>query len=76
MKIGILSMQRVPNNGSFLQAYGLKRILENLGHDVVFIDYREGKPVVPYSERQRIRYHILEIPFIKHLNDWLKYRVL
>ena len=76
MKIGILSMQRVPNNGSFLQAYGLKRILENLGHDVVFIDYREGKPVVPYSERQRIRYHILEITFIKHLNDWLKYRVL
>ena len=47
MKIGILSMQRVPNYGSFLQAYSLRNILVKLGHEVVFIDYKEEKPVVP-----------------------------
>lgn len=39
MKIGIMSMQRVRNMGSFLQAYGLKKIVESLGHEVVFADY-------------------------------------
>ncbi len=38
-------MQRVVNCGSFLQAYGLKRIIESLGHQVVFIDYRIEKPI-------------------------------
>lgn len=31
MKIGIMSMQRVTNYGSFLQAYGLKHLIENMG---------------------------------------------
>ena len=39
MKIGIMSMQRIENYGSFLQAYSLKDMLEELGHDVVFVDY-------------------------------------
>ena len=34
MKIGILSMQRIVNYGSFLQAYGLKKTVEKLGHEV------------------------------------------
>lgn len=39
MKIGILSMQRVINYGSVLQAYSLKRMLEDISGDVVkFID--------------------------------------
>lgn len=38
MKVGILSMQRVQNYGSFLQAYALKRMLESLGHQVCFVD--------------------------------------
>ena len=38
MKIGIISMQRVGNYGSFLQAYALKRLIESLGNDVVFVD--------------------------------------
>lgn len=38
MKIGILSMQRVRNYGSFLQAYGLKRLLETQGHSARFVD--------------------------------------
>ena len=43
MIAGILSMQRVPNYGSFLQAYALKQLLLDNGIDeVYFIDIREG----------------------------------
>lgn len=38
MKIGVLSMQRVDNVGSLLQAYALKTIVEKIGHQVEFID--------------------------------------
>lgn len=38
MKISILSMQRILNYGSVLQAYSLKKMLEEQGHDVSFID--------------------------------------
>lgn len=40
MKIGILSMQRILNYGSYFQAYSLKTILESLGHTVQFVDYQ------------------------------------
>lgn len=39
MKIGIMSMQRIVNYGSFLQAYGLKAVLEGMRHQVEFVDY-------------------------------------
>ena len=39
MKIGILSMQRIINYGSFLQSYGLMQILKQFGEDVSFVDY-------------------------------------
>lgn len=38
MNIGILSMQRIYNYGSFLQAYALKATLEGMGHKVYFVD--------------------------------------
>ena len=40
MRIGILSMQRILNYGSFFQAYSLKQIIESLGHEVVFVDFK------------------------------------
>ena len=40
-------MQRIKNYGSFLQAYGLKAILEDLGCDVQFVDYHSGKTLIP-----------------------------
>lgn len=40
MKIGILSMQRVINNGSLLQAYALLKTIEYLGNEVSFIDFK------------------------------------
>ena len=49
MKIGILSMQKILNYGSFLQAYSLKKQFENKGHDVYFIDIEQGKQIVENS---------------------------
>lgn len=49
MKIGILSMQQITNYGSFLQAYGLKSILENLGHDIEFINIIPGEQLPQYK---------------------------
>ena len=46
MKVGIMSMQRIINYGSFLQAYALKKTLESLGHEVEFVDYHAGEPIV------------------------------
>lgn len=45
-KVGILSMQRIANYGSFLQAYALKIMLEELGYEVQFVDYHAGKCLV------------------------------
>lgn len=39
MKIGIMTMHRIPNYGSFMQALSLKRMIESMGHQVVFVDY-------------------------------------
>lgn len=48
MKVGILSMQQITNYGSFLQAYGLKTILEKLGHDVEFVNIVPGEQLPKY----------------------------
>ena len=45
-KVGIMSMQRIANYGSFLQAYALKAMIEKLGHDVQFVDYHVCPPVI------------------------------
>lgn len=50
-KVGIMSMQRIINYGSFLQAYGLRAILEDLGHEVCFVDYHAGSPLVGGDEK-------------------------
>ena len=45
-KVGIMSMQRIANYGSFLQAYALKQLIESLGHKVEFVDYHIGTPII------------------------------
>lgn len=50
-KVGILSMQRIINYGSFLQACGLKMMLEDLGHVVHFVDYRVEEPLIRRDEK-------------------------
>lgn len=40
MKVGIMTMHRIPNYGSFMQAFALKKLIESLGHEVIFVDYK------------------------------------
>lgn len=51
MKVGILSMQKVINYGSYLQAYALKKLLEESGVDKVeFIDIKKGVNLKGYGK--------------------------
>lgn len=59
-KVGILSMQRIANYGSFLQSYGLKKILEEIGCDVEFVDYHIGEPLVKNGEKVGARRKLLK----------------
>lgn len=56
MTIGILSMQRIFNHGSFWQAYMLKDMLTKMGHNVEFIDIIPGKCV---SKRTKPKFKLL-----------------
>lgn len=69
-KIGIMSMQRIYNYGSFLQAYGLKKIIEDIDENnvVSFIDYKPGTPLI-YSERKRNTQIQRLLQKIKEYND-------
>lgn len=53
-RVGIMSMQRIRNYGSFLQAYGLRRLLESLGCEVRFVDYRPGRCLVEPERPSRL----------------------
>lgn len=46
-KVGIMSMQRIANYGSFLQAFALKTLIEEFGNQVEFVDYHVEAPIVP-----------------------------
>lgn len=81
MKVGIMSMQRVRNYGSFLQAYGLKKTIESLGHEVEFVDYKVEpplnvpEPVVQKKSALPIRvarkcYHMLKGQTAEEKNFW------
>ena len=53
-KIGIISMQRIINYGSFLQAYGLKNIIEkNTDSQVEFIDYKFEKELIEKKDDKK-----------------------
>lgn len=55
-KVGIMSMQRIANYGSFLQAYALKQLLEELGCKVEFVDYHIGTPVIDGDADNKNKY--------------------
>lgn len=89
-KVGILSMQRIKNYGSFLQAYGLKKTLENLNCKVEFVDYRVEEPIVKDNNTKNDRFHkaltaikgnaplIQKLQYIKHKKNFGKkyYQIL
>ena len=64
MKVGIISMQRIVNYGSYLQAYALKNTLEGLGHQVEFVDYTVEPPLLGNSDIQNVPG--------KSMNVWMK----
>ncbi len=53
MKVSILSMQRVVNYGSFLQAYALKKVLESKQNSVSFVDILPGKKLEAIESSNR-----------------------
>jgi hypothetical protein len=54
MNIGILSMQKIHNYGSFLQALSLKLQFEARGHAVYFIDILPGKQIAEIEAPEHI----------------------
>lgn len=75
-KIGIMSMQRINNYGSFMQAYALKRIIESLGYTVEFIDYKYERSIL--SRKNGICSKILKninfVQFLKKRNAIKKFK--
>ena len=49
MKIGILTVPFNNNYGGFLQAFALKRVLEGMGHKVMFINRQRNRTRTPRS---------------------------
>ncbi len=43
MRIGIMTMHRIDNYGSFLQSLGLKKEVERLGHTTCFVDFKVNR---------------------------------
>ena len=52
-KVGIMSMQRIANYGSFLQAYALKQLLEDLDCQVEFVDYHVEEMILKEKSDSR-----------------------
>lgn len=88
MNVGILSMQKIHNYGSFLQALSLKKQLEERGHNVYFIDILPGKQIASNPAVQggsilskfdryffkRIENYLLGKKMAKiHIDDYQKY---
>ena len=66
-KIGIISMQRVMNHGSFLQAYALKKIVETSipGVECVFIDLPSNAEMKPINNNSKTYLDVLRFWYHK-----------
>ncbi len=73
MKIGILTMHRIVNYGSFMQAYGLKTMIESLGHDVEFVDYVKGPLYCQRSDIKKcFKVWFIQTRFWKRLRKYVR----
>lgn len=61
VKVGILSMQRIFNYGSFLQAYALKQMIRELGCEVQFVDYHPGECLISPDGRMGVMRKISKV---------------
>lgn len=78
MNIGIVTVQDVCNFGSFLQAYALQKLLQDMGHTVYFIRSSEKKycrglfyRIRPYGKEWKQ----LGSFIVKNAHGWYKHRV-
>ena len=75
-KIGIMTMQRVVNYGSFLQAYALHKVIKNnFSEEVEFIDYKFGQNILPKERNilKRIVKNLTVIGYIKKKSSLNKF---
>lgn len=62
-KVGVITLHRVFNYGSVLQAYATQKVIESIGHECEIIDYitpQRTKKVLPkklqnLSDRGRVK---------------------
>ena len=71
MKIGILTVPFNNNYGGLLQAFALKRVLVDMGHEVVFINRRRNKAkgLKAWLKNILISLHIVEDRQAKKINE-------
>lgn len=74
-KVGIMSMQRIANYGSFLQAYGLKQMLQELDCEVQFVDYHPGNTLIPADGGTGFRRKIAKVRELFQCNAPLKEKI-
>ena len=70
-KIGIMSMQRIINYGSFLQAYGLKKMIESVSKsEVEFVDYRFGIDITDRLKKPQAQKESVVDKVLKNRTPW------
>ncbi|MGN0335137.1 MAG: polysaccharide pyruvyl transferase family protein [Lachnospiraceae bacterium] len=77
MKIGVVTVQDSNNFGSFLQAYALQTVLQEMGHEVVFIRSRSKEYIrrLFYRVRPEKREVLHFLGFVNaNWQGWKKYR--
>lgn len=60
MKVAIVSMHRVKNNGSFLQGYALYQKIKSYGHEVEFVDFYDEKQAKNNFSKQHFIKNLLK----------------
>lgn len=63
MKVAILTYYNVHNHGSSLQAFGLKRVLENLNCDVSFLTFDRNYDFIPKENSKKYKLDMSSIGF-------------
>ena len=70
-KVGIMTMHRIVNYGSFLQAYCLKKEIERTGSTVEFVDYKFDSQLEGIEERKNFIWKLIEH---KNIFNYIKYK--
>ncbi len=74
-KVGILSMQRIKNYGSFLQAYALKSLIEqNTNSEVTFVDYHVEPSLITENKKNKILDILISNASLKHKIQYINFK--